>query len=409
MQLTMPLFQQIPVKQTPPVRSTGRPVFYGCLVWLVMALAGCQSAPGGQASFQRIELAERVPANGQLILADLGGDSATDILLMSRQPGRLAWFESPGWQLHQIPLVADALHGAAAYRPPGAAVPSSLALNGRFSQPGAGTRQQLIWLQNPGRESGQQAWAVSLIRSDVQAGALLWADMTGTGRQILVTLPGLEAYTLPRRLSRPWGMMPLAQDPLPPARVRVFDWDLDGRDDLLVAGDSGLDIMALASRGLFVDEFSLLPARSPSDRAEPQPTRGGFLDVGVGQSGRPGRRFVAALSADAVQLMVFRPNADERLPWVQEIITDTLVSASVLKVADLNHDSFDEIIIGDAGGLTVYYFTEDQQQWRRYSVDSGLAIADIRIQDLTGSGFPDIVTAPAEPGPVLLFRNLFQN
>lgn len=372
----------------------------------LLLLAGCQSAPGGQASFQRIELADRVPASGQLLLADMGGDAATDIVLMNRQPGRLGWFESPDWQFRQIPLVADALHGVAAYRTPDSAGPASLAVNGRFSQPGAGTRQQLIWLQNPGPDGAQQIWPQSLIRSDVQPGMLLWADMTGTGRQILVTLPGLEAYTLPRRLSRPWGMVPLTQDPLSPVRLRVVDWDLDGRDDLLVAGDSGLDIMALASRGLYVDEFNLLSVPSPSATQRVLP---GFTDVGVGQSGRPPLRFVATLSGNGSQLTVFRPNSDEALPWVSDIVTDSLVSAAVLRVADLNRDRVDEIVVGDADGLSVFYYVEEQQRWRRYTVEGGVAIADLQILDLTGNGLPDIVTAPAQTGPVLLFRNRLQN
>lgn len=409
MQLTMPLFLQIPAESIPTRQVAGRTFLFSGMAFVLLALLACQSAPRGQAPFQRIELAGRVPANGQLLLADLGGDITTDILLMNRQPGRLVWFESPGWQLHQISLIADALHGVAAYSPPGDSAPASLAVNGRFSLPGAGTSQQLIWLQNPGRASAQQPWSSSVIRSDVQPGPLLWADMTGTGRQILVSLPALEAFTLPRRLSRPWGVMSLARDPLPSSRVRVFDWDLDGRDDLLIASESGVDIMALASRGVFVDEVNLLSASPQTELTAPQQAARGFIDVGVGQSGRPGLRFVATLSASAEQLAVFRPNADESLPWVQEIIADSLVSASVLKVADLNGDAVDEIIVGDANGLTVYYFLADQQLWRQYSLGSGVSIADIRIQDLTGNGFPDIVTAPAETGPVLLFQNLFQN
>lgn len=384
---------------------------------LVVILTACQSAPGGQASFRRVEISDRVPANGQIVLANFGGNAAADILLMGRQPGRLAWFENPAWTLHQIPLIADTLQGVAAYSPPrradnGAAVPASLALNGRFSQPGSGTRQQLVWLQNPEQtvsaatsQSAPDAmpeatWTSSLIGDNVAPGALLWADMTGTGRQILVTLPALQAYTLPRRLSRPWGMMPLAQDPLPITRMRVFDWDLDGRDDLLVAGAAGLDIMALASRGLFVDDFTVLSSE-PGDMA----TSAGFMDVGVGQAGQPLQRFVATLAADARQLIVFRPDPEAGPSWRREIIDDSLVSAAVMEVADLNRDSVDEIIVGDANGVTVFYYQAEQQRWRRYSVDGGIAIADIQIRDLTGNGFPDIVTAPAETGPVMLFQN----
>ncbi|MBU2099575.1 MAG: hypothetical protein KKD00_12490 [Gammaproteobacteria bacterium] len=392
--------QQIPALNVRVRLSGGRILPFIVSVVMLLLLASCQSTPRGQAAFQRVELAGRVPADGQLLLADVGGDAATDVLLLSRQPGRLAWFENPGWQPHQIPLVADVLHGVAAYNPPGSSAPGGLAVNGRFSQPGAGTRQQLIWLQSLGRDVAQQDWTSSLIRDDVLPGSLVWADMTGTGRQILVALPGLEAYTLPRRLSLPWGFMPLTQEPVLPNRLRVYDWDVDGRDDLLVVNSKGLDIMALASRGLFVDEFSLISAddRSASPAA-------GFADVGVGQLGRPGLRFVATLSVDARQLMVFRPNSDERLPWVSETLDDALDAALVLKVADLNRDNVDEILVGHANGVTVYYYAAEQPHWQHYSIESGIAIADIQILPLTGGGFPDIVTAPAETGPLLLFQN----
>lgn len=371
-------------------------------VSVMLLLAACQSVPRGQAAFERITLAERVPANGQLLLADLGGNEAPDILLMHRQPGRLSWFQNPDWQPQQLSLVADILFGVAAYRPPGHSGPASLALNGRFSQPGAGTRQQLIWLQNPGRSSPQADWPASLIRDDVKPGMLLWADMTGNGRQILVTLPDMVAFTLPQHLSRPWGGIPLIPDPLPVHRARVYDWDLDGRDDLIVAGDKGLDIVALASRGLFVDEFNLLAVNAEADASA---AGAGFMDVGVGQSGRPALRFVATLTADGSQLHVYRPDSNNTRAWVGEIVAESLSAASALKVADLNGDSLDEIIVGHGDGLTVYYYDAALQYWHQYTIDSSVAVADLQIMDMTGSGFPDIVTAPAQPGPVQLFQN----
>lgn len=373
------------------------------MIFAVLLLTACQSAPHGQATFQRMVLAERVSANGQLLLADLGGSDAADIVLMSRQPGRLSWFENPGWQMRELPLVADVLHGVAAYSPPHQQGPAHLAVNGRFSQPGVGTRQQLLWLQNPAASS-QLAWSTSLIRDEVKPGTLLWADMTGNGRQILVTLPDLDAFTLPRNPSRPWGGMPLIKDPLPLRTLRVFDWDLDGRDDLLIAGEKGLDIVALASRGWFVDEFNLLAI----DNTEDTPASG-FMDVGVGRSGHSPLRFVATLSGDASQLQVYRPHADDSLSWVGEIVSDSLESASTLKVVDLNQDNIDEIVVGHGNGLTVYYFVTEQQVWRHYSVDESMAVADVQILDMTGNGFPDIVTAPAQTGPVLLFLNRLRN
>lgn len=378
---------------------------------LALLLTACQSVPGGQASFQRLVIHERVAANGHVLLADLGGDSGTDIVLMSPQPGRLSWFRNPDWEMQSIPFVADVLHSAAAYAPPAPAAasrpPASLALNGRFSHPGSGTFQQMIWLQNPGRERSQQTWAGSLIRDDAQPGQLLWADMTGTGRQILIALPTLEAYTLPRQAAltsgRAWGRMALVPDPSRGPqqiiRARVHDWDLDGRDDLLLAGGEGLDLMALASRGRFVDEFGLITREGAGGSGA------GFLDVGVGQSGRPARRFIAVLSDNGDSLLVFRPGGPGNRDWRAQILSESLNAARVLKVADLNRDDSDEIIVGSNDGLSVYYYDAELDHWGQYALEADVAIADIEIDDLNGNGFPDIVTAPAGPGPVLLFQN----
>ena len=362
----------------------------------MLLLTACQATGVTRASFQIDPLAARVPGDGQLLLADIGGDQRADVLLMSRRPGRVYWFENPSWQLYQIPLMADELTAIATHSLP-AGSPASLTLAGRFSVPGSGTRDQLIWLQNPGREHTHDAWTVTDIRTDVTPDALLWADLSGTGTRVLVASPELEVYT-PTRM-RGWSTMSLLLESTPPiTRLRAYDWDHDGREELLAAGPSGVDVTELASRGQFVDEFLLLQASGS----------GGFVDVAAGQSGPSPQGgeadFVAALGAYAAQLYVFRPAPEVVSGWRMEIVPVPGSGAHVLQIADLNQDGIDEIIVGGDSGLQVFYYQSGTPRWQRY-VLAASAMSDVQIADLNADGYPDIVSAPAEPGALLLFQN----
>ena len=365
-------------------------------VFGMLLLTACQATGFTRASFQIDPLAARVPGGGQLLLADIGGDLRADVLLMNRRPGRVYWFENPSWQLYQIPLMADELSAIATHSL-SAGSPVSLTLAGRFSIPGSGTRDQLIWLQNPGRELIDDTWTATNIRMDVTPDALLWADLSGTGNRVLVASPELGVY-MPSR-ARGWSTMSLLLESTPPiSRLRAYDWDGDGREELLAAGPLGVDVTELASRGQFVDEFLLLQASGS----------GGFMDVAAGQSGPSPQGteadFVAALGASSSQLYVFRPAPEVVSGWRMEIVPVPGSGAHVLQIADLNQDGIDEIIVGGESGLQVFYYQAETPRWQRDALAAG-AVSDVQIADLNADGYPDIVTAPAEPGALLLFQN----
>ncbi len=365
-------------------------------VFGMLLLTACQATGFTRASFQIDPLAARVPGGGQLLLADIGGDLRADVLLMNRRPGRVYWFENPSWQLYQIPLMADELSAIATHSL-SAGSPVSLTLAGRFSIPGSGTRDQLIWLQNPGRELIDDTWTATNIRMDVTPDALLWADLSGTGNRVLVASPELGVY-MPSR-ARGWSTMSLLLESTPPiTRLRAYDWDGDGREELLAAGPLGVDVTELASRGQFVDEFLLLQASGS----------GGFMDVAAGQSGPSPQGteadFVAALGASSSQLYVFRPAPEVVSGWRMEIVPVPGSGAHVLQIADLNQDGIDEIIVGGESGLQVFYYQAETPRWQRDALAAG-AVSDVQIADLNADGYPDIVTAPAEPGALLLFQN----
>jgi hypothetical protein len=87
-----------------------------------------------------------------------------------------------------------------------------------------------------------------------------------------------------------------------------------------------------------------------------------------------------------------------------EIVPVSGSGAHVLQIADLNQDGIDEIIVGGESGLQVFYYLVETPRWQRY-VLAASALSDVQIADLNADGYPDIVSAPAEPGALLLFQN----
>src|SRR5690606_29752110 len=247
---------------------TVSPLRVGLLTSLCL-LSACQTGFGSRAVFQRITLESTLAPSARAELADVGGHLAPAIVVMTHRPGRLYLFENPTWRNHQVGVTADEFSGLAVLPKIQGEAGADLALSGRFSQPGAGTYEQIIWVRNEGRQADENLWTFSPVRSDIQPGDLFTADMSGAGRRVLCSLPDLAIHSRVRS-QRQWVTTPLLDNPPSTPRVRVFDWDLNGRDDLLVMSDRGLDILALASRGRFVDEFRLFATRSEEHTSELQ-------------------------------------------------------------------------------------------------------------------------------------------
>src|SRR5690606_24893756 len=124
---------------------TVSPLRVGLLTSLCL-LSACQTGFGSRAVFQRITLEATLAPSARVELVDVGGHLAPDIVVMTHRPGRLYWFENPTWRNHQVGVTADEFYGLAVLPKIQGEAGADLALSGRFSQPGAGTYEQIIWL-----------------------------------------------------------------------------------------------------------------------------------------------------------------------------------------------------------------------------------------------------------------------
>lgn len=373
-------------------------------------LSHCSSSPPERpfVSFQRHIINTQFEGRSEVVLADIDGDGLRDIVVMQQEPARLSWYRNPDWAAGALAVGARRLHDIAAVdiSDTGAA---DLVMLGEFDKDDglddSGSRPDVVaselrWLENPwlptsaDRATGA-GWSSHRIAASL-SDALVPLDPAGNGSLSLLLIPeqGLYAPTADPR--RGWSGVQL-QEPWRDARAAlVYDWDGDGRDDVLIARQRSVGVMALASRGRFVDWFELLATERP------------LVKLDVGHSGRASRRFIAGVE-DSGALVVFRPNPDAALPWQREVLAERLPGVSGLQVLDLAGDGYDDVVVGLAGdgaSLLVYRYRPSSRDWQPITVDSSRAgVAALATGDLSGNGYLDIIVVNASTGQIVLHQN----
>jgi len=407
---------------------TGSTVSRDVVLGLVLVtLTACQAIAGRDSGFVRFErevIDSELRDARAVLVADINGDGRKDIVALGHNPGALVWYSNPGWQRHNVETGSERLMDVVAQDITGNGF-VDLALAGVFgdgdsarpefsdAEPGSaesGKNRQINWLENPHTAPGVSAEALWTRHNVAQVPAphqLRWADVSGRGVPVLLHLESagnenaaLTAYAVPRNPQSVWGSVALAGPLRSANELGVYDWNGDGRDQLLVADQSGITLYSLASGNRFVDSRMLIAAPEAS---------AGMGELAVGYTGRSDRRFIATIEPEmGNEVAVYRPNPNGSGPWSREVLDASLTRGSALITADLNNDGYDEIIAGSRGqpnSLVIYRYDPTSRTWQRRVLDSRVTVSALAVADVTGNGFPDIVAVGASTTDVVLYRN----
>lgn len=124
--------------------------------------------------------------------------------------------------------------------------------------------------------------------------------------------------------------------------------------------------------------------------------------------------------------VVYVSENDERTQWKRVVLETGLKQGHALWTVDLNHDGYDEVVVGfrekgtaltKGPGLMVFECVDAKSSdgptgstWKRHVIDDGgCAVEDALAADLNGDGQPDLITGGRATHNVVIYWNEFSN
>jgi hypothetical protein len=348
-------------------------------------------ATSAGAQFTEHTIAADLKSGYQVVIADLNHDGKPDIIALASGMTELVWFENPTWERHVIAGGLAHMINLAVWDTDGDGIPE-IALASEFANEAAKSIGIVSVLRHNG--DPRQPWTVKEIDRITTAHRLRWADIAGDGKKVLVNAPltGAKATAPDYR-----GRVPLVfyrpgewkRETIDSANegvqhgIFIADWDDKGRDAILTASFSGIDLYRYGANQKWT--------RTELSKGDPGAwPKSGSSDVAVGRV--KGERFLAAIEPwHGNQVAVYRKDGPA---WKRSVIDDSLTDGHTIAVADLDGDGTDEIIAGfRQGAKSVYIYKLDTAgKWQKKVLDQGgMPAASCAVADLNADGRPDVI------------------
>ncbi len=322
-------------------------------VLLLIALA---TAAFGESKFQPHVVGTGLTGGYQVVIVDMNHDGKPDLLAVALGLKEIVWYENPGWQRHVIATGINQPINATVVKLDSSGIPV-LALAHEFSANAQRSLGIVSVLESQGDPT--QLWK----RTDIDRVPATHRLRTANGLLINAPLTNEKAvagrdykggtsifFYKPGDWKR--ELVTDADDGVVHC-IYPFDWDGDGRTDILTASFSGVFLIRSTKDGKWVR--TKLTGGSP----DPWP-KGGASDVAVGKLGK--KRFLATIEPwHGNEVAVYN---DHKGAWQREVIDTTLVDGHTLLTADLDADPQrrDPRRISRKGGsVNLYRF--DGKQW----------------------------------------------
>jgi len=350
---------------------------------------------------QPVKFREHVVATGQtggyqVVVADMNHDGKPDLIALASGLRELAWYENPGWQKHVIVEGIRQPINVAVVRLDARGIPV-LALAHEFSPRAKNSIGIVSILENDG-----ETWKRTDIdklptshRLRILNGLLVNAPLTDESAEA----PDYRGHT-PLVFYKPgeWKrtLVTDADDGVLHC-IYPFDWDGDGRDELLTASFQGVFVVKQAKDGSFTR--TKLTGGSPD--AWP---KSGASDVAVGRLGS--KRFLTTIEPWHGNMIAVY--TEQKGAWEREVIDANLVDGHTLLTGNLDGNGNDVIIAGYRGkGASVNLYRFEGGKWIKSLLDEGgMAGAGCAVADLNGDGRPDIACIGTSTANVKWYENL---
>jgi hypothetical protein len=360
------------------------------------------------AQFKEQSIDDKIGIGYGLAIADVNGDRKKDILLVDA--AEVAWYENPTWQKHVISgKLTERDHVCIAAEDINGDGKAEIAIGAQWNPGDTVNSGAVFYLVAP--EDRTQKWKAVKLPHEPTVHRLWWThDDSGKYNLIVSPLHGrgnkngvgdgakLLEYLVPASVEGEWKTSLMEDTMHMTHNLDPVQWDTDRSQEVLYGGKEA--IFLLDKKG---DSWSR------TKLAGDQP---GFAGVGELRLGRQKQgRFIATIEpmhGTNVAVYTAIPGGDA---WSRQVIDSSLNDGHAVGVGDLLQTGDDQIVIGWRGknadgkvGLKIFKRTADK--WESSWVDdNGMACEDLKVVDLNGDSWLDIVAAGRATKNVKIYWN----
>ena len=363
------------------------------------------AAPSNQFKEQTID--EKIGIGYGLAIADVNGDKKKDVLLVDA--GEVAWYENPTWKKHVITAkLTEKDHVCIAAEDINGDGKAEVAVGAGWN-PGDTVNSGAVFYLIAPQDRTQQWKAVQLpheptvhrmwwVRDDAGKFSLVVAPLHGRGNK-----GGagegvkLQEYLVPSNPEGKWETRLIENSMHMTHNLDPVQWDGDRAQEILYGGKEA--IMLLDRQGQSWKKTKLVEG-------------GGFLGAGEVRLGKKNnQRFIASIEPmHGTNAVVYSADSSGD-KWTRTVIDSSIADGHAVATGDLLHTGSDQVVVGwrgknADGKVGIKIFSAKQDGWDQSWVDDNtLACEDLKVADLNGDGWLDIVAAGRATKNVKIYWN----
>lgn len=377
---------------------------------------------GGPLRFKEQILDSNVGVSYAVTVADINLDGKADIIVVTENPDQVVWYENPSWKKRIIVEVTPKL--------PVCIQPLDVDDDGKVElilgadwQPGNSRSGGSVWLLRRPSDL-DQLWTPIKIDDEPTMHRMRVIDSDGSGKKELVCAPlqgrdtkgpewwkgnGASLYILRRPahpFTEPWQREVITNELHINHNVWPFDWDGDGKEEILAAAYEGIFRYKKAADGKWVKQ----------QIGEGDPEKRGAGEVKVGRL-PGGKRYIATIEPWHGHQAVVYTQADQvGQLWKRRTLIENHKGGHAVWTADLTGTGVDSMVVGfrgppegtvdDAIVYLLHPLDSTGEKWEKSVLDAkGLGSEDLICADLNGDGRIDIIGVGRSTKNVKIYWN----
>lgn len=372
---------------------------------LSAALAVSSATP---AQFKDQTIDDKIGIGYGLAIADVNGDRKKDVLLADA--AEVAWYENPTWKKHVITgKLTERDHVCIAAEDIDGDGKAEIAIGAQWNPGDTLTSGAVFFLAAP--EDRTQKWKAVQLPHEPTVHRMWWVhDDAGKYSLVVSPLHGrgnkngagdgvrLLQYAVPPKPEGEWKQSVMEDTMHMTHNLDPVQWDNDRAQEVLYCGKES--IMVLNRSGDSWSKTSL--AGSENGFAGAGEVRLGKTKVGT---------FVATIEPmHGTNVAVYTPSGNASA-WNRKVIDSSLNDGHAVGTGDFLKTGEDQIVIGwrgknADGKVGIKMFTQKGETWAQSVVDdNGMACEDLKVADLNGDSWLDIIAAGRATKNVKIYWN----